>query len=71
MKTVIWTLFLALALSACSSSQTRDGNEVASNDSGAKTKRVCETVRTNETGQRMKRVCRTVVVEEESEESGK
>lgn len=66
MKKIISTIFLAAVLSACSSSQTKDGDAVAGNDaeSGPKTKRVCETVRTNQTGQRLQRVCREVVVEE-------
>ena len=65
MKHLLVTFALAIAVSACSSSQTRDGTDVASaEDSGPKTKRVCETVRTNETGARMKRVCRKVVVED-------
>jgi hypothetical protein len=65
MKNLIVTISLAVVVAACSSNQTKDANEVASNDagSGPKTKRVCETVRTNQTGQRLQRVCRTVPVE--------
>ncbi len=66
MKRTIMVTIFAMLLAGCASSQTRDGEELASADenSGPKTKRVCETVRTNQTGQRLQRVCRDVVVEE-------
>jgi ABC-type enterochelin transport system substrate-binding protein len=66
MKNLIVTILLAVVVAACSSNQTKDANEVASNDAGSspKTKRVCETVRTNQTGQHLKRVCKEVVVQD-------
>lgn len=67
MKKIIVMLILVVAVAACSSSQTREGDQVASVDSDVpKTKRVCERVRTNETGARIKRVCKRVPVTEDS-----
>ena len=64
-KIAVSTILMAFVVAACSSNQTKDSDELASNDGneGPKTKRVCETVRTNQTGQRLRRVCKEVVVE--------
>ena len=70
MKSVITAIVLSACLAACASNPP-SGTELAqseSNDSGAKTERVCETVRTNQTGQRLKRVCRDVLVKEEGDQ---
>jgi len=70
MKHVITTALVTILLSACASNQSKDSNDLADAGSGAKTKKVCETVRTNQTGQRLRRVCKTVVVDE-SDDSAK
>ena len=52
MKKVIFCALVSSLLAACASNPSSGSEEVA-DASGAKTKRVCETVRTNNTGQRM------------------
>lgn len=66
MKKALAFALLSLLLSACASSGTKDTDTAAN---GAKTKRVCETVKTNQTGARLQRVCRDVVVKEADEQA--
>ena len=69
MKRLLASALVATLLAACASNQSKDPSDLAEANSGAKTKKVCETVRTNQTGQRLRRQCRTVVVDE-SDDSG-